>query len=875
MDLKCIASLLLPLGALAADLIPFASLPSAALLSGLEPNRGQANADVLFLARHPHSFAFTANSIVYSAVSGDPLRLSLHLSNPAPTLRLTDPLPGRIHTFTGVAAVTNISRYAAAELLDVYPGIHLRYVVAPAGEIRTEFTMAPGVSPSSIVFWVSAIDISAVAGNRLVIRTTTTRGPTVDLVGLTASSGTAVFRRVSFNQFGFTVTGADPTRPLTLSFLLTRPTPYFTSERRITDSEGSIYLATSVADVPAKPTGTSVCGAGTPCADVAVSKFTPAGDLVFVTYLSGTNAETPVFLKLAPDGQLAVTGTTSSYDFPITASAAQRLYGGPSPIFGMSYFLGDLFAARIDAASGALLASTFLGGPERDTIGQSGLGPDGSLYIFPESPSPSSARMPTTATALLPECPSSPCVSGYAARLSANLDTLLYGTYLPAQISSASLHSDGSLYFAGSAEAGFPTTPGVLQPENAGGADAVVARLDPAGRQLLFATYLGTPRADVAHRIAVEADGSAWAAIRSSEPCCADDQHQLLRLDHTGSRLLVQLPIAATDLVVDNANNLHVTATGHFTVSPNAVVGGPCGPAFLRLSPSGSPLFTTYLPSGYSTRFAGVAPSGRPVFDGPSGPAELDENRSGGVLAGCVVDGAGFAHPGSVSPGGIVTLFGSQLGPREGVAFQLDANNRVPTSLVGTQVLFDGTPVPILYASWWQVNVIIPFNLNPFNLDFEMRANLQAVSGSRPGNVLNVRIGGGGISIFRTGLTQAAALNEDGSINSPANPARAGSRVVLFGTGGGDTWPPSTAGEINPLEPRLLKYPNNISVWITETIRPIVEYAGAAPGQVAGVNQFNLKLPDTLPAIPNLPAGTLPINFPGYSGRSAVTIAVR
>ncbi len=85
----------------------------------------------------------------------------------------------------------------------------------------------------------------------------------------------------------------------------------------------------------------------------------------------------------------------------------------------------------------------------------------------------------------------------------------------------------------------------------------------------------------------------------------------------------------------------------------------------------------------------------------------------------------------------------------------------------------------------------------------------------------------------------AAALNEDGSVNGPLNPAAPGSVIVLFGTGAGVTDPPSVDGEITgatlprPIEP--------VEVTFGEQPAEIL-YAGAAPGLVAGVIQINARI---------------------------------
>jgi len=249
-----------------------------------------------------------------------------------------------------------------------------------------------------------------------------------------------------------------------------------------------------------------------------------------------------------------------------------------------------------------------------------------------------------------------------------------------------------------------------------------------------------------------------------------------------------------------------------------------------------------------------------------------------GVFSGCVVDAASFSSPAIVSPGAIVTLFGSKMGPLQGLAFQLQGN-RLPTSLGGTRVLLNGQPVPILFSSYWQLNVILPYSL-----PIQTPIRFQVESNGSPGNEIGPLVSKtAGFSIFRTNDSlnrPAAALNEDGTLNSPANPARRGSRVVLYGTGGGVTVPQSEAGEVTPLELRFLASQPMVQVG-TDAGRSglfaTVEYAGAAPGLVAGVVQINIKLPEIIPDIAGFPRGIVPLSVitSDYSNYSNyVTVAV-
>ncbi len=62
---------------------------------------------------------------------------------------------------------------------------------------------------------------------------------------------------------------------------------------------------------------------------------------------------------------------------------------------------------------------------------------------------------------------------------------------------------------------------------------------------------------------------------------------------------------------------------------------------------------------------------------------------------------------GAVSPGEIVSLFGSNLGPATGVAF----GQTITTTLGGVQVMFGNIPAPLTYVSAIQINAIVPYGV--------------------------------------------------------------------------------------------------------------------------------------------------------------------
>jgi uncharacterized protein (TIGR03437 family) len=164
----------------------------------------------------------------------------------------------------------------------------------------------------------------------------------------------------------------------------------------------------------------------------------------------------------------------------------------------------------------------------------------------------------------------------------------------------------------------------------------------------------------------------------------------------------------------------------------------------------------------------------------------------------------------------------------------------------------------------------------PYSLEIRTMPTIQVSNGASANQLSNSRVQSAGISLFRVNKA-AAALNQDGTLNSPQNPAQPGSTVALFGTGGGQTVPPSVAGEITPLLLRKLASTPQIQIGNRKPL--IVQWAGAAPGLVSGVTQINVTLPDVIPVMPGYPPGTLPLQLfntgiGGFFDSGIVTISV-
>src|SRR5579871_224458 len=79
------------------------------------------------------------------------------------------------------------------------------------------------------------------------------------------------------------------------------------------------------------------------------------------------------------------------------------------------------------------------------------------------------------------------------------------------------------------------------------------------------------------------------------------------------------------------------------------------------------------------------------------------------TLAG-VVNAASY-QGGGVSPGELITIFGTGFGPATFAGLTLAPSKLVSTTAGSTQVFFDGVPSPMVYSVNNQVSAIVPYEV--------------------------------------------------------------------------------------------------------------------------------------------------------------------
>jgi uncharacterized protein (TIGR03437 family) len=313
-------------------------------------------------------------------------------------------------------------------------------------------------------------------------------------------------------------------------------------------------------------------------------------------------------------------------------------------------------------------------------------------------------------------------------------------------------------------------------------------------------------------------------------------------------------------VAVDGAGNLFIAdpGSGFFNgietapccihrirkVSPGGIittVGGRGSPGF---SGDGEPATTAELngPVGVAVDGAGNVY----VADSVNNAVRILRPASQSVFIGAVVDAAS-QRTDPVSPGKIVVIYGGDLGPSQ-LMQSRPSNNQFDSELAGTMVSFNGIVAPILYTSATQVAAVVPYAVTGTTAQVTVAYQGQV---SAAFSVPAVASAPSLFALNQTGAGQAAAINAvDGTANSAANPVKIGAFISLYATGEGQTAPGGVDGKLGsaPTRPVLA-----VSVTVGG-IPAFVPYAGGAPGQVAGLMQVNVQIPNGVQ-----PGGYVPV----------------
>jgi uncharacterized protein (TIGR03437 family) len=340
-----------------------------------------------------------------------------------------------------------------------------------------------------------------------------------------------------------------------------------------------------------------------------------------------------------------------------------------------------------------------------------------------------------------------------------------------------------------------------------GSGDAFVMELDPAFSTALFMTYLGGSCSDSGGQIALDPSGNIWigGSTGSSDfPLKAPFQGSVLPTSQIEG-FVSELSGDGSQLLFSSLSQANGLTLGSGAVYLAGFTGSAASVA--KLDPAQSPVTSidtilpvvAFPPSLISPYFSGVA------------------------------------------PGQLIQISGHNLGPANLASGQVDASGHLPFVLANTVVFFNNVPAPLISVSSTSILCYVPFEA----------VSTATVTVSASGQLSNPVLMG----IVSSSPQILSVVNQDGTVNSAAHPAKAGSVIAIFVAGLGQTNPPGDDGLVNA---RPLPVPvASVGVYFPGLSQPVApQFAGAAPGMIAGITQVNVQVPAATPA-----SGTTPISI--------------
>lgn len=262
--------------------------------------------------------------------------------------------------------------------------------------------------------------------------------------------------------------------------------------------------------------------------DVGILKYDSTGqELLYASYLGGSNSESPHSLVMSDNEDLIVLGTTSSLDFATTGGAYDDSYnGGLITSHVVTYNHGsDIFIARISKDGTTLIGSTLVGGTSNDGLNPSG-GPltrnygdqlrgdiitdeAGDIYV---STVTQSANFPVINSFDLSYNGGS--TDAVVFKMKGDLTEMLWSTYIGGSGVDAShtIKLQDSVLFVGggTTSSDFPVTSGSYSSTFSGVADGWMAKVAIDGSSILNATFTGTTAYDQVYFLDLDSDGDVY-----------------------------------------------------------------------------------------------------------------------------------------------------------------------------------------------------------------------------------------------------------------------------------------------------------------------------------------------------------------------------
>ena len=571
-------------GAARAQPTSYPAPPAAATLEFIE-NKGQWDARARYVAPLPGGRLFAeADGLTFALLAeGGPARrghgapaagvaapagpvrghaLSLRFEGAAPaTITAETPTAEHRSYFVGADArhwAADVRSFRALRYAGLWPGISARVYESADQHLEYDFELAPGADPAAIALrHDGAAGLALDPAGNLVVQTSV--GPLVERAPRAWQPDARGQRQavacryvLAGGRVRFALGAYDHARPLIID-----PVVVFATYSGSTadnwgftatyDAQGNLYSGGIAFGVgyPASPGAFQTTFAG--LIDIAIIKYNPTvrgpAARVWATYVGGSGADFPHSLVVNSRGELLLLGSSGSANYPTTAGALQRTYGGGTSTAPLGFPApydsptgSDLVITRLAANGSALVASTYLGGSGNDGLlplapGTSAFDPAPQLAHNYGDPFRGDIVVDAADNVYLASHTTSanfPVARGLGGgyrggssdavvcKLTPDLAALTWGSYLGGAGADAAYSlqlepGSGDVYVAGGTlSANFPVTAGAYRTTRPGNVDGFVARIAADGTTLRRASYVGTAAYDQAYFLQLGTDGGVY-----------------------------------------------------------------------------------------------------------------------------------------------------------------------------------------------------------------------------------------------------------------------------------------------------------------------------------------------------------------------------
>jgi hypothetical protein len=547
--------------------------------TGFIENNGQiANSRIkYYYSNNNASIGFGVSRIYFSNVQTESRQktdsMSFELAFPGAQKVFPMGIDKRGHStnyFIEDTSLTNIASWSEVWYYDLYPGIDLRYYMIAEG-LKYEFVVHPRADHGQITVEASDTVKIHISATKIFFHTMSGSRCTVfEETGLKVfqDDGTEIpaqfISKTGQNSYGFEVAAYDLTQDLIIDPLWVPFSTFIggTSDEIgldiAVDANGNSYI-TGFTFSNDFPTVNAHDDTHNGDIDFFVVKLNTVGNLLFSTFIGGTDADFAGFISLDAYNNCYITGETSSNDFP-TVNAYDNTFNGSS----------DAFVVKLNATGDDLLFSTFIGGTS-DEIGLDiAVDASGNSYITGET---YSNDFPTV-NAYDNTFNGSSDV--FVVKLNAAGDDLLFSTFIGGTSDevgfSITFDANNNSYITGETYSNdFPTMNAYDDTYNGTG-DAFIVKLNATGDDLLFSTFIGGTSYEAGWGIAVDDSGNSYITGDTSSndfPTmnAYDNTYSgtgdtfILKLNATGDGLLHSTFIGGTGR--EYAYNIAVDASGN------------------------------------------------------------------------------------------------------------------------------------------------------------------------------------------------------------------------------------------------------------------------------------------------------------------------